>query len=204
MTRRRRPGRFILVALAALTSAVCLLAAVASASAAEAPPHWNIDSRAAPTTLPPEGEALLLVTLSDLGGPLNGAADEVHVTDTLPEGVEVTTLTVRSEGNVHSLERNLKFNEEGKEINPKGWDCTLSGTRQISCSFGQVLPSFEQLEIDIIVNTHLNPAAEPANEVRVTGGEAPEAVMRRAIKVESDRLPAAVRDRTLRNVGGST
>jgi hypothetical protein len=183
INRESRTAYGVAIALATLVSALCLLVGSTAASAAEAPPHWNIDSRAAPSTLPTEGEALLLVTLSNLGGPLNGAAEEVHVTDTLPEGVEVKAITPRSEGNLHSLERNLKFNEEGKEINPKGWDCTLSGTRQINCSYGQVLPSFEQLEIDVIVDTHLSPSSEPANEVRVTGGETPEAVLRRAIQV---------------------
>ncbi len=183
MTPRDCAGWCVAVAVGALAAMGVLLAPAAPASAAEPPPHWNIDSRAAPSTLPAEGEALLLVTLSNLGGPLDGATSEVHVTDNLPEGVEVKQLTVRSEGTQHSLERNLKFNEEGKVINPRGWTCELAGERQITCSFGQVLPSFEQLEINVLVKTHVSASSEPVNEVRVSGGEAPEAALQRPMKV---------------------
>ena len=42
-----------------------------------------------PTNLPLEGSAHLEVVITNLGGAVNGEAQEVQITDTLPPGVEL-------------------------------------------------------------------------------------------------------------------
>ncbi len=185
--RARHLSALAMLAAAAIAVAVLGVPAVASA---EAPPHWRIESRTMPTNLPLEGKALLEVVITNLGGVADGEAKEIQITDTLPAGVELNP-EVEAAGRVVANSegprrlQTLKFNPTNKQlINPKGFACSLPEPgKPVTCTLGQKLRPYEQLEIYMEVKTHFAAAAEPLNEVKVTGGEAPEASLSRPLKV---------------------
>jgi hypothetical protein len=151
----------VIVLLAALTGA--------APAAAEAPsvPHWRLESRSAPTNLPLTGEGMVLATAANLGdAEVNAAQSTVTLTDTLPEHVEVTSVEGGGTGTSTSQEL----------------PCATAG-RVVTCTFTSALATFGQLEIKIRVKTSFGAPTEPVNEVTVTGGGAPPAEKRQALKV---------------------
>ena len=176
---RRRAPRAALRLSAPATLFVLLAALTGAAPAfAEAPsvPHWRLESRSAPTNLPLAGEGMVLATAANLGdAEVNGAQSTVTLTDTLPEHIEVTSVEGGGTGTSTSQEL----------------PCATVG-RVVTCTFTSGLATFGQLEIKIRVKTSFGAPAEPENEVTVSGGGAPSAEMRRALKVNGEKTTFGV------------
>jgi len=162
----------------ALAAVGVLLAALASASPAfaEAPamPHLKLESRPAPTNLPLNGKATLVVTASNIGdAEANGEAHPITITDKLPAGVEATVISLQSKGtNRHA----------GQALGT----CTaapVKGPTPIVCTFVRDLAAYEQAEVFMNVKTSFPGAAEPSNEVSVTGGGAPSESLNQPLRV---------------------
>ncbi len=166
--RLRRPRGLALCVAAAISA----LLAVATPTLAAGIPHWRLESLSAPTNLPLNGkEGQIIVDAANLGGAkLEGSAT---ITDKLPAGMEATEEPlVESRGTERS-----KFNtteEVSKNVFVPLYKCSGAHTQTIVCTFEkQHLGPYEQLEIIIKVKVSGALEAEPANEVTVTGGEAP-------------------------------
>ena len=174
------------VALAALLL-VCALGAPRALGAEL--PHWDLESRSAPTTLPlakdgHNGEGLIMVNLANLGdADVNGAGvQEVTVTDTLPTGVEATSVTRRISEGAHESE--VVSNE--RAARKAAFTCPEETGQTVRCVFVGVLPPYEELKLLIKVAVSAETVSEPAsnapeacketavlcNQVTVTGGGA--------------------------------
>ncbi len=172
--RLSRP-RALVAAVVASVASLAVLAGAPAALAGQVAPQWRIESRAAPTNLRLEGNGLLLVTVSDLGGPVDAEAHEIKVTDTLPAGVELNhellhPITAKGEGTPRSLGDNGTCNEPAPG-------------EAIVCTFKKNLTAYEQVVVYLNVKTHFSSSAEPDNEVTVTGGGAPEASLKRPLRI---------------------
>ncbi len=67
-----------------------VLIGLAWVSPAFAGAWWRLSARAAPTSLPPGGQGLVVVTAQDLGDTgVNGSSSHVRISDILPAGVGV-------------------------------------------------------------------------------------------------------------------
>jgi hypothetical protein len=166
------------IGLAALCSlVVALLVSVSPALAAEAPPahpvaYWTLESRAAPTSLPLQGEGKIAVTAANLGSAeVDGEAQPVTIIDTLPAGLEVASIEPR--GVLTPNENDLP-------------QCSKASARQVLCTYAHQLRSYGQLEVVITVNVSVAGASELDNEVTVSGGETPSASLHRALAVNGD------------------
>ncbi|MCW3032325.1 MAG: hypothetical protein JWM60_670 [Solirubrobacterales bacterium] len=166
-----------------------LLFAASAARAAEPPapaPHWKLESRAAPTHLPLEGEELtgegasgikgegmIVATATNLGdASVHGkAGTPVVVTDNLPAGVEAVKATGLTGEGVPGR-HGLRLEES----------CPVSAT-SVTCSFEVDLPPFEHVEIRILVKVKTSTPSEPLNELSVSGGETAPASLPRKVQI---------------------
>ncbi len=146
-----------------------LLAAATSSAATPLHAWWHLSSRAAPTNLAPGGTGLLEVAAGNAGDTnIAATSTPVTLTDVLPTGVTVTdpadVVPHRSREAAHEYE--------------KFWKCSVEQLRIVSCSSIAPVPPYERLEIEIPVRVDLPAGTETKldNELRVSGGEAPEAV----------------------------
>ncbi len=202
MSRRSRQTRGR--SLRAVAAVGVLLAALAGATPAFAEgtpapiPHWKLESRPAPTNLPLKGEGLIVVTLANLGSAdVNGEAQQVKVTDTLPAGLEATAVSLQSKSTPRTK------GDEG----PGGFSCHTSTppADRIECTFGKRLAPYDQLEILINVKASLAVASEPDNEVTVEGGETASASLSRPLRVNGEATSFGVEEYELvpENADGS-
>ena len=132
------------------------LALAGSASAVEAKPGWEVNSRIYPTVLKPGGSGIVTVQVYNTGaGSTNGT---VTVTDVLPPGLEATKAGamvpfghISNEG-VEEYEYEDELGEEEIEHGAlvtgasqlRVWNC--SGTTVITCTTG---PGFEGVQLPI-------------------------------------------------------
>jgi len=153
-------------ARAALVVTSVLLAALAYATPALAEarlvPHWTLESRAAPTNLPLEGEALIIVTAANTGDAVapGDAAQPIKITDLLPPGVEA----IRIQEAVSKGTPLAQAHGTGQ--------CSAPQTKPLVCEFdnNDNLQPYEQVEVLIVVKTHLTSTSKPENSVRVEDG----------------------------------
>ncbi len=172
-------------ALRGLLGITLLLGALAAASpsgaAAEAPsvPYWNIEARPAPTNLPPDGEAMIVVTASNIGDA--EATGETEITDSLPEGVTVKAVQTTSSGT-------SRASGPGRT----GYPCSKKSGREVACTYTGTLPAYEQLELQIRVHVETS-ALSLVNEATVSGGGAPTAAQsKKALRVSANQTEFGV------------
>lgn len=170
----RCSARAVLVVTSILLGA--LAAATPALAEAGAIPHWTLESRAAPTNLPLNGEGLIIVTASNTGdAEAPGTVEEkeakkiyhTKITDTLPAGIEATHINVRSKGTPRSTENVERKVGEHVELFYK---CSAPPVTSIVCEFEKSLPVYEQFELLITVTTHLGAAATLENNATVEDG----------------------------------
>ncbi len=159
MIRRSRQRRSrSALAVVAISVVVVALAGATPALAAPAP-HWALESRSAPTNLPPGGEAQIVVSAVNLGdAEVNGETDHIAITDTLPPKLEATKV------------------EAGQELGFYGKTpstCSAPSSSPIVCSWARKLAPYEQVELFITVKVKLPSGAPAVNEASVSGGETP-------------------------------
>jgi hypothetical protein len=202
----QRVARCLPAAAAVIAVAAGALAAAPVALAAPTPPDWQLESRPAPTRLPPEGEGQMIVTASNLVGAVPAEVSEVVLTDVLPAGVKATGIRAHSDSTPRANGHNLKYNSVTGELeNPHGWACPkepelVEGRDKITCTYQQLLPSGERLEVWINVKTELasyagctesSVPACPESELALTRRSAPgepetrEAFLARPLKVSA-------------------
>jgi hypothetical protein len=165
------------VLLTALAGSPPAFAAVAAPS-----PHWHLESRPAPTNLPLAGEGMIVMTLSNLGdAEVNTSKSEpVSITDKLPAGLEAKSVSPPSNAGTARATGHYA-----------GLSCSKKTGPEVTCTYVGTLPPYEQLEFLIRVNVTKD-LPEPFNEVTVTGGGAPPASLRRAVKVNGEPTPFGV------------
>ena len=148
-----RPPARILAGLAAVC--VFALAHTAAASAQPGMPWWHLNATAAPTILPTQGEAQLILSAANLGdGELDATSDPVTLTDLLPEGVTPAAVLEASATLAGSFE------------------CAIEG-HLVSCTFKGRLRPFQSLLVRIAVQTHALAPGAPQSVVSVGGGQGP-------------------------------
>src|ERR1019366_4420329 len=140
-----------------------LLGASPALAAAPVAPHWRLESRPAPTNLPLEGEAMIVVAASNIGdAEVEGGAHPVTITDTLPAGMEAIKVSKTSRSTPESI------------VNRTSLTCTPAPANPVECTYSGGLAEYESLEVEIRVKTHYasEPEVEPENKVTITGGGA--------------------------------
>jgi hypothetical protein len=121
------------------------------------------------------GSGRLVVTLTNLGdAPLDATSTPLTITDELPEGVEATG-----------------FEAIGGVQNKAGQvDCEVKASDELSCSFEDVLPSYDSIEIEIFASlTGEPPVAGAPGKVTVSGGDGPTASALQSIEVSPEEAP---------------
>lgn len=146
---------------------VCVvLAGIAGAAPAyaEGVPFWHVSQSVAPRYIPPGGEGVLDVSVTNLGdAPAEGVSSPVVVTDMLPAGLTATSA-------------------EAKAVLYGGGECTVGGL--VLCTYTESLPPFEPLEISIHV-TASKEEASLTDEATVSGGGAPSVTVHEPVSVGS-------------------
>ncbi len=172
--------RFRSRTLASVAAALgaALVAALASASPALAQaPAWHVATEAAPTYLSPGGEGKVIASASNLGDEeINGAAKLVTIADRLPAGLTAVSVT----------------SSAGLATRPK-LTCSLAPSL-VSCTYPGSLPSYERLEVVIIVKVEepLGTETSLTNEVTVEGGGASSASGVQKLTVSGQPTPYGV------------
>jgi hypothetical protein len=150
-----RPSTDRRLVVAAATT-IALLAALAGAAPALAQgPWWHLESRSAPRSLPPGGEAQIILAASNVGDAeaLASNTQPITITNTLPARLTATRITGKS-----------SFPEEVP------MSCSLA---TLSCTYSQGVFPYNRLEVTITVKVAAGAPAEEANTVSVQGGGAP-------------------------------
>jgi hypothetical protein len=143
-----------------LATFVCIGAIVASPALAKQAAWWRISSSTAPTNLPSEGKATIIVRAVNLGiAGVNGALAPVTMTDKLP--ADVTLVSAYGIAGIDHLEH------EGFRGPVK---CT--GSTEVSCSWEgpDLLEPYEELQMYVTV-TVTGAASGAQSSASISGGE---------------------------------
>ncbi len=162
-----RHGRVAAIpfALAAAICAVVLAVTAAPAFAEGEAPWWHVLASAAPTNLPPGGTGRVLVAATNIGdSSANGAAVPVTVSDKLPPGIVAIGIAGQAG----------PFGFLGKG------ECSLEA---VSCTFGQDIPPYTDVELELTVRVTAEAASGALNEAIVEGGGAARAATRQPLTV---------------------
>ncbi len=119
---------------------------------------WKIVTAARPTNLPPGGEGVLDVSVSNLGDATADAGGEspVTVTDTLPPGLTVIGVGAEKAG-------------EGDGI--EGVACSVVSASSVTCTYAARLGPYQSLGLSISVAVTQGASSGAGNTVDVSGGE---------------------------------
>jgi hypothetical protein len=177
----KRISGVVAVLVLALTLALVPLAGPALAKTdVKGAPHWQLESRSAPSVLVPgEQEAQIRVSAINLGDA--SAPGPITISDKLPAGIVATAITLR-EGDVVELQP-----EDCRPITEPVLSCTWTHTAD---KLGSAhlparveIPPYDRIEVIITVRVEAgsnapqpNTTSEPektVNEVKVEGGAAP-------------------------------
>jgi hypothetical protein len=198
--RRRWVRRWLLCATAMLCAcaATALGTAVSPAFASEGP-SWHLNATAAPTNVPPEGEAQLVVTATNVGDvQVEGSPTHVIFTDELPE--HMTPVAVEAEAG-----RGVPGHEIiGVSLTNCQFIHVPDGHSAVSCEFTEILPVADYLMMRITVNTEHPAQSGPQNVLTVQGGNAAPATLTRTLTVQTaeTRFGVQTYELTPENEGG--
>ena len=125
-----------------------------------------------------EGSGRLVATITNLGdAPVDATTTPVTIVYELPEGVEA--IGVEGDSGVYASERPV--------------NCTVEASDLVSCTFEDVLPSYEAIEVDVlVVLTGEPPVAGAPGKVTVSGGNAPTASALQQLEVSPDATPFGI------------
>jgi hypothetical protein len=182
LPRNRRWGS-LLRALVIVGGLLIGLACGTPAFAAETRSHWSLESRTAPENLPPGKEGMIIATASNLGdADVRGENSTVTITDTLPKGIEATTV----EDSINSIQ-----NTEVRAERLAEFACPKKTGVQIECTYKGELPPYELLQLKIRVHVGASAPSESANLLTVSGGEAQPETATLDRKVHVSNVPAS-------------
>jgi hypothetical protein len=128
--------------------------------------------------LQPGGSGRLILTITNIGdAPVDGTSTPVTVIDELPEGVEASG--VEGFAGVKDASGPLA--------------CALDSSSKVTCTFEGALPSYEALEVEILVSLAGEPPVVGApGKVTVSGGNAPTATAEQMIVVSPEPTPFGI------------
>jgi hypothetical protein len=161
-------GVWLCVAIAMLALATLLAATSAFAEVAPVA-HWKLESRAAPTTLPVDGEGLVILTATNIGDAEVGTPFEVS--DALAANIEATAIHAASKGTPRSQ-------AESPGV------CSEPNAKPLVCKFTTKLAPYEQIQIIIHVKT--TAAGSNGNVVKISGGGAAQAELEVPLRVSNE------------------
>jgi hypothetical protein len=221
-------GRLGLLVVALLVCGLCMLSGTAKASAAGCETvrkvpcraYWKLDSRAAPTKLPFEGEelkgandeglkgeGLIVVSASNLGD--ENTKGKVTVTEELPEKLEPVKREHNEQGCASLPVPCSVQGRAGQGVPgaPEGQyplmtcaepslkeDAALKQQRwHIECTFEGELPPFEHVEVRVWVKSNVpkEHPEEPENVVTVSGGGLPTETLKQNLCAARASCPSA-------------
>jgi hypothetical protein len=121
------------------------------------------------------GSGHLFVNILNIGdAALDGTSVPVRIVDELPAGVEASSV----EG-FAGLE-----NKDGPV------DCELESRHLVACTFENVLPSYEAIEVEILVSVATSPPpSQDPGTVTVSGGNAPITTAAQPVRVSPEKAP---------------
>ena len=170
MRRLARPRSALLAGLLAL---LALAAIQSSANAAAPAPWWRLSARPAPSYLPANGQAKLILSATNMGdAPTSGP---VTITEKLPANVHATAILAHAE-----LEATSSFCQGPP-----------SSGSEPSCTYEKALAPYERLEIELTVKTSGARSGE-LNTLSVSGGSAPARVLSRPLRVSEEEVPFGI------------
>ncbi len=153
----------LIVSVAVLTT-LGLFAGASSALAGSV--WWGLTSGSWPTHLAPGGTGRIVVSAENLGDAVaEGQNGTIVLRDTLPAGLTVLEHLGKPELEGHA----------GEVLEPGGHhyrgpvECALDGPREVQCAFTGELPSYEEIEVRILVKVSALVAPQEANTVQITG-----------------------------------
>jgi hypothetical protein len=163
------PPRRLLLLATCLTLLATALALSASAQAAT--PWWRLGSGSRPSNLEAEGKGKLIVSVANLGdADANGKSSPLVISDTLPAGLKAIGVEAIA-------------GEPASQTGNRGpVSCPTLG-HTITCTFKGALPPYDLIEERIEVEVSAEASSTEENEVKVSGGQASSATLRRPIKV---------------------
>jgi hypothetical protein len=139
-------------------------------------PEFSSAGEFSAAVLSPGGSGRLTLSLVNIGdAPVDATKTPLVVEDQLPEGAFATEVT----GFV------------GAQAEPA--DCTVDGPTHVTCTFEGIIPPYEALDAEILVNLGGEPpkAGEPG-KVTVSGGNAPPASASQPIQVGPGPTPFGI------------
>jgi hypothetical protein len=155
-----------------LASGVLLVALASPASALAVSPWWHVTSGARPSDLQVGSAGQIVVTASNLGdADANGGSEPVEIADKLPVGLSATGV----EGYVEEM-------KSGGGRERIALTCTLA---PLQCGYTGSLAPYRQLQVSIDVTAEPSAKSGGANEVTVSGGEAPGVSASRGVLIGS-------------------
>jgi hypothetical protein len=118
------------------------------------------------------GSGRLVLTLTNLGdATVDATGNPVQIVDELPAGLIATGVEAVA----------------GGEDTSGPVDCKLKGTTEVACSFGNVLPAYESIEVEIYASLVDASAAENSmGHVAVSGGNAPSVDVQQHVEVSGE------------------
>jgi len=124
------------------------------------------------------GSGRLVLTITNLGdAPVDGGSTPVTIVDKLPAGVAATSA--------------VGFAGVQNRSGPV--DCTVNAIDLVTCTFGETLPSYESIEIEIFVSLTGEPPTQGSpGKVTVSGGNAPVASEVQEIHVSPVETPFGI------------
>jgi hypothetical protein len=156
-----------------LAIAITLISVPIAHTPAGESPWWQVLTGSRPTNLPPGGSGRLVLTITNLGDwPADGSGTPVTIVDELPEGLTATGYEA--------------FAGVKDFSGPVECDIEAAGTL-VTCTFEGTLPSYEALEIEVLVDVTGEPGAP--GKVTVSGGNAATASASQPIEVSEEEVP---------------
>jgi hypothetical protein len=126
----------------------------------------------------PGGSGRLVLTVTNIGdAPVDATSEAVTIVNELPEGVEATGVEAFS----------------GALASARPVECLVEAADLVVCTFEEILPSYEAIEVEIFASlTGEPPVAGAPGKVTVSGGNTPAASADQEIKVSADETPFGI------------
>jgi hypothetical protein len=121
------------------------------------------------------GSGSLVLTITNLGdAAMDATGTPLTIVDELPDGVEATGVEAFA----------------GVQGSAGPVECTVEANDLVSCTFAEVLPSYEAIEIEIQASViGAPPVAGAPGRVTVSGGNAADASAVQAVKISPEQTP---------------
>jgi hypothetical protein len=189
----RRTAPRLLPALAGVPCALAVFAAVPTLATAS---PWRLESAAAPTYLPPGGEARIIAVAANLSSsPIDADNGRVTLTDKLPAGLQILA-------GVEAGAIEAKLEARHPLPSETLLQCAIEepGRREVSCQTTTAtapIDPYQELKITIPVKILAGASSTEQNTVSLTGGEtggnaAPPAALAAPLTVSSESTPFGV------------